>query len=112
MLVLYPLPGAAARGAAALPDHLEAGVAYVPPDALELALDASGAPDVLVLRYAGDDDEPDGGLLRLRLVPPQPGGARAALQADGYAVRRIAMEGARARLRLRLPGDPEALDPP
>src|SRR4051812_34519397 len=112
MLVLHPLPGAWDRGGAAFPDHLEGGVAHVLPDALELAVDASGAPDLLVLRYAGDDDEPDGGLLRLRLVPTQPAAAVAALQRDGYAVRPVAMEAARARLRLRLPGDPDALDPP
>jgi hypothetical protein len=112
MLVLHPLPGAAAEGATAFPDHLERGVAHVLPDALELALDAAGAPDLLVLRYAGDDDEPDGGLVRLRLEPTQPAAAVAALQADGYAARPVATEAARARLRLRLPGDPDALAPP
>ena len=112
MLVHRLLPGAAAHGASAFPDHLEDGVAHVLPDALALAQDPSGAPDLLVLRYAGEDDEPDGGLVRLRLEPSQPAAAVAALRADGFDPRPVAMEAARARLRLRLPGEPEALNPP
>jgi hypothetical protein len=79
----------------AFPDHLDQRVAHVLPDGLALA-------DLLVLRYAGDGDAADGGLLRLRLIPTLPVGS-------GREVRPVAFEAGRARLRMRLPGDPDAL---
>ncbi|MEE8584092.1 MAG: hypothetical protein V3T83_04500 [Acidobacteriota bacterium] len=102
MLLLEDIAPAGLEDAHVFPDHLDPGLLHYLPPGLEVAHDALGHPEFVLVRFAGDDESASGGRLRLTLrYADLPESIWQAASEAGWTLRRTAFEQGRLRLRLR-----------